>query len=84
MALAPKHTVFSAISSRIFSLNHSALVVLLQHLFQMVSVFFQAQFGPISHTSNHGAARGGSDPPHRLFDGLLMVLDGFGLGFTHL
>ena len=50
----------------------------LQHLFQIVTVFQEAQLGSFTSIFHYGAARGDSSPPYRLFRVFLEVCNCFG------
>ena len=80
---APKHSVINAILLGHSGWRQNTLVTHLQHLFQKVTVFAEAQLGSFTSVFHHGAARGDTSPSHRLFHGFLEVCNCFVTAFVH-
>ena len=84
MIQAPKHSVINAILLGLSGWRQNAIVVQLQDLFQMVTVFAEAQLDSFSSIFHHGAARGDTSPSHLLFHGFLEFCNCFEPAFVHL
>ena len=81
---APKHSVINAILLSRSGWRQNALATHLQHLFQKVTVFAEAQLGSFTSVFHHGAARGDTSPSHRLFHVFLEVCNCSGPAFVYL
>ena len=61
---APKHSLINAILLDVSDWRRNALVTHLQHLFQMVIIFAEAQLGFFTSIFHHGAALGDMSPSY--------------------
>ena len=79
---APKHSVINAILLDHNGLRQDTLATHMQHLFQKVTVFAEAQLGSFTSVFHYGAARGDTSPSHRLFHSFLEVCNCFATAFV--